>query len=52
MEEGEIARLLKPSGPWYCKRCVGEFEEAGLRDVMLDLDLMHYLATDELPDNN
>ena len=52
MEEREIARLLKPSGPWYCKRCVREFKEAGLWDVTLDLEFMHYLATDELPDDD
>ena len=52
MEEGEIARLLNSSRPWYCKRCVREFEEAGVRDITLDLELMHYLVTDELPDDD
>ena len=52
MQEREITRLLNPGGLWYCKRCVREFEEAGIRDVTLDLELICYLATDELPDND
>ena len=52
MEEREITRLLKPSGPWYCKKCIREFEETGLRDVTLDLELMRYLVTDELPNDD
>ena len=52
MEEREITRLLKPSGPWYCKKCIREFEEAGLRDVTLDLELMRYLVTNELPNDD
>ena len=52
MEERKIANLLNPCGPWYCKCCVGEFEEAGVKYVMLGLELMHYLAMDELPDDD
>lgn len=52
IEEREIARLLKPCVPWYFKHCVREFEEAGVRDIMLDLELMCYFAVDELPYND
>ena len=52
MEEREVARLLKPCVPWYCKHCVTEIEETGVRDIMLDLEQMRYLAMDELPDND
>ena len=52
MKGGKIAQPLKLIGPWYCRRCVREFEEAGLRDITLDLELMRYLATDELPDDD
>ena len=52
MNERKVARLLKPSRPWYCRRCIREFEEAGVRDVTLDLELMCYLVVDELPDDD
>ena len=52
MEEREITILLKPSGPWDCRKCIREFEETGLRDVTLDLELMRYLVTDELPNDD
>ena len=51
MDGQEKARSLTPSGPWYCDDCVWEFEEAGVRDITLDLELMRYLVMDELPDD-
>lgn len=38
-------------GPWFCKQCLTTLRRAGTRDLLLDFELMKFLATGSVPDD-
>ena len=36
-------------GPWFCMACLAHFIKKGTRDVLLDEELVRYLALRKLP---
>ena len=36
-------------GPWFCMACLAHFIKMGTRDVLLDEELVRYLALGKLP---
>ena len=36
-------------GPWHCQDCLRKLQAKGVRDIILDRTLLHYMATRTMP---